>query len=120
MLIFLDDTEVKEESIEPSASTSSSSSSSGKKPRMEVMKWKGVGSWGWDILVDNCAICRNLTTDLCIVCQSHQSSLDDTECVIAWGECNHAFHLHCISCWLKTRHVCPLDNSEWSFKKCGK
>eukprot|EP01122_Echinamoeba_exundans_P007674 TRINITY_DN240_c0_g1_i2.p3 TRINITY_DN240_c0_g1~~TRINITY_DN240_c0_g1_i2.p3 ORF type:complete len:120 (-),score=22.94 TRINITY_DN240_c0_g1_i2:345-659(-) len=36
---------------------------SGKK--LEVKKWNAVALWAWDIVVDNCAICRNHIMDLC-------------------------------------------------------
>ena len=37
--------------------------------RFEVKKWNAVALWAWDIVVDNCAICRNHIMDLCIECQ---------------------------------------------------
>lgn len=33
-------------------------------PRFEVKKWNAVALWAWDIVVDNCAICRNHIMDL--------------------------------------------------------
>lgn len=90
------------------------------KPRFEVRKWSAVAFWSWDIEVDNCAICRNHIMDICIDCQSQEANArTKEECTVSWGMCNHVFHSHCITRWLKSRPVCPLDNQTWELQKYG-
>ncbi|KAG7571395.1 hypothetical protein FFLO_00578 [Filobasidium floriforme] len=76
-------------------------------PRFVVKKWNAVALWSWDIVVDNCAICRNHIMDLC-------------GCTVAWGVCNHAFHYHCINRWLKTRNANVYYSRTWELQRYGR
>lgn len=85
----------------------------GSKRIVEEKKYTTVAMWSWDVQVDNCAICKNNIADLCIDCQQNHASGQACDCPVAFGVCNHAFHQHCISRWLKTRQTCPLCDREW-------
>ena len=45
--------------VDTAASASTSGPACCEKKRFEVKKWNAVALWAWDIVVDNCAICRN-------------------------------------------------------------
>ncbi|TPP59453.1 Ubiquitin ligase subunit HrtA [Fasciola gigantica] len=91
-------------------------------PRFQLKRWSACVYWSWDVMHDTCVICRNAMMSLCIHCQAKVGTnpLDEV-CAVAWGVCNHAYHLHCIKRWLETsaHPRCPLDNSEWEFSRIG-
>ncbi|KAF7257092.1 hypothetical protein EG68_06206 [Paragonimus skrjabini miyazakii] len=90
--------------------------------RFQLKRWSACVYWSWDVMHDTCVICRNAMMSLCIHCQAKVGTnpLDEV-CAVAWGACNHAYHLHCIKRWLETsaHPRCPLDNSEWEFSRIG-
>ena len=75
-----------------------------------MKKWSAVAFWSWDVEQDRCAICRNSIYEPSIESQS----VGSTDVTIAWGECNHCFHLECISRWLRNNNTCPLCGAEWA------
>lgn len=62
--------------------------------------------------VDTCAICLGDLASDCDSCAANDTG-HVTACTLITGKCNHDFHAHCMDRWIKTRHVCPLDNQRW-------
>eukprot|EP00750_Incisomonas_marina_P015558 INCI18368.1.p2 GENE.INCI18368.1~~INCI18368.1.p2 ORF type:complete len:209 (-),score=65.56 INCI18368.1:1186-1812(-) len=85
-------------------------------PRFVVKKWNACAMWSWDICTDTCAICRNKLTEPSIEYQANPQA-ESSGLHIAWGECGHVFHHDCIQRWNKTRHTCPLCNTDWKLAK---
>lgn len=42
----------------------------------DAYQWNAVALWAWDIVVDNCAICRNHIMDLCWSLESRRARKD--------------------------------------------
>lgn len=173
--------------------------------RITAKQWDTVALWSWNVLSENCGICKGSLADTCVDCQTNSSSstskhaelteggagrgprsswgatnsgsssgppragshegragstvitagavgtrggvnaasstspspplttssmcpavqqldsyaaaLPTCRCPIAWAQCQHVFHKHCIARWLAHSNTCPLCGREWSFYK---
>ncbi|VDN17040.1 unnamed protein product [Gongylonema pulchrum] len=90
-----------------SASSGASSMDSGPPPlqlptstrlKITILKWNVAAAWKWAVSDENCGICRMPFEACCNGCKT-----PGDECPLAFGECKHAFHMHCI--FICNRHL---------------
>lgn len=77
------------------------------KETFKVIKWTGVAEWSWSVEgVERCGICHENLTSICNHCRIEATS----GCEVAWGNCRHAYHRHCIDNYMtkKGTNKCPI------------
>ena len=84
--------------------------------RVKVFDLFSIGFLNLKNKYEFCLICRNKLLEHCIACVTSNDNVEKLSCSIICGKCNHMFHQHCISRWLITRNVCPVDNGTWVVK----
>ena len=70
--------------------------------------------WKYTSLCPECPICFHALQLQCNVCIDKHC-----KCTAVIGECNHAYHLHCISEWLNKHNTCPFDKTTWRYQIDG-
>eukprot|EP01028_Stygiella_incarcerata_P006922 TRINITY_DN2818_c0_g1_i1.p2 TRINITY_DN2818_c0_g1~~TRINITY_DN2818_c0_g1_i1.p2 ORF type:complete len:104 (-),score=15.27 TRINITY_DN2818_c0_g1_i1:60-371(-) len=84
-------------------------------PDLKITRWNAVA--GWQAFGgDKCAICKNLLEEKCTECRASEGD-EDVRCTVSWGQCNHAYHTHCIDRWVAQSRTCPLCQRDWSLEK---
>ncbi|KAL0089391.1 anaphase-promoting complex subunit Apc11 [Phycomyces blakesleeanus] len=80
--------------------------------KVKVKSWTMAAYWSWnDTNSDVCGICQVEFEGCCPEC-----NMPGDDCPVLWGECSHAFHMHCIMKWLEKatgNPQCPLDRQLW-------
>ncbi|PKI82652.1 hypothetical protein MVES_003465 [Malassezia vespertilionis] len=80
--------------------------------KVHVRKWHPVAYWHWAVRDpdDVCGICQNYFDGVCGACREPGNA-----CPLAFGECSHEFHRHCIMKWLseKREPLCPMCKRPW-------
>ncbi len=81
--------------------------------KVTVESWSPVAIYAPEVTDLECHICRTNLTEVCITC-IQLKNIETQRCPISQGDCNHAFHQHCIRRWLTNGEgVCPVDKTTW-------
>ena len=56
-------------------------SATDKKRVVDVKKWNVVAMWRWNVDVENCAICKNAISDMCVDCHANAGTADECKIV---------------------------------------
>ena len=114
------------------------------KLKIKIKRWHGVARWTWGVGSSGERNNNNNDDDMdhgemddddgiCIVCQGPYEGAapgckyPGDECPVVWGRCGHAFHLQCVSAWLRSQEQgdasgggsatpsCPTCRAEWEY-----
>lgn len=81
------------------------------KPDIEIASYKEDNSY-----TKECVICkRSLFEPSYEMISNNKNILNDSEIVI--GKCGHIYHSDCITLWLNTCDLCPIDKVKWSLHR---
>lgn len=87
-------------------------------PKIELINWKVMGIWKFNIAEDECQICKSMFVEQCIQCSI--SNKNNSVCNVVKGKCGHAFHKHCIDKCLSSlksnAQICPICTTPWSIE----
>ena len=98
------------------------------KPVITIKSWNAVALWSWSTNIENCAICKELLCDPCLMCVLNEDNEEtdkeekkteeksNIDCKPVWSACNHPFHDHCIKKWLDQQQKCPLCSTTWAYR----
>ena len=83
----------------------------------KIQSYDGVCFWKWGIVSEQCAICKFPLAKPSVQYLANPSPAFNAGLKVAFGACDHCFHLDCLERWKKTRGTCPLCNQEWDMLK---
>ena len=84
----------------------------------KIQSWDGVCFWKWgNIGSELCAICKFALAGPSVQYLANPSPAFNAGLKVAFGACDHCFHLDCLEEWKKKRCTCPLCNQEWDMIK---